>query len=156
EDMSELLLLLARATARQAESASDAAARQEQLAHALRLNELAEGCCAPGAVPQILWLQRADLVGLAGRADEAQRLHGQAEKVRVETTRDRYLLVTDQLGQRQFRAALPFLQEASRQGKDSYAVWMQLGVCYRGLGRPTEAVACYDRGIALWPNAHWG
>src|SRR5262249_7461306 len=38
EDMSELLLLLARATARQAESASDAAARQEQLAHALRLN----------------------------------------------------------------------------------------------------------------------
>jgi tetratricopeptide (TPR) repeat protein len=152
-DMGELLLLLARSTARQAEAAPDP---EEQLAFALRLNALAEGCYPPDAGPRALYLQRAELTRLAGRGDEARRLHEQAEATPVGTARDRYLLIADYLSRGDFRAAQPFLREASNQNAYDFSVWLMLGNCCAGLGQPASAEAYYDLGIALWPNAHWG
>ena len=62
EEMGELLVLLAGASARRA-----------QLDLALRFSSLAEACYPADAVPPALWRQRAELARSVGRDEEARR-----------------------------------------------------------------------------------
>ena len=68
DDMGELLLLLAGASAEPGDADL-----------ALRLNDLAAGCYPAEAVPRAIWQQRAELARAAGQADEAIRLRSRAE-----------------------------------------------------------------------------
>ncbi len=105
EEMGELLLLLAGAVARQAQST-----------FSLRLNALAAGCYATDSIPKALWRQRADLARSAGDPREARSLQERAEATPAQKPRDRYLLLlADYLQQGRLPEALPLLREASRQ-----------------------------------------
>ena len=145
EDMGELLVLLAGAEAR---------GGQPELA--LRLNGLAADCFPTGAVPRALWGQRAELARSAGLADEARLCEERAAEASPYSPRDRYLyLLTEYRRQGRLPEALPMLRDASRRQKDNFSVWMILGSCYADLGKPAEAVECYDTAGALWPEAVW-
>jgi tetratricopeptide (TPR) repeat protein len=143
--MGELLVLLAGASARQA-----------QVDLALRLSALAEACFPAGAVPRALWRQRADLTRSAGHAEEARRLLERAEQTPAGTPRDGYLLLLTEYRQEgRLPEALAQLQEATRRQGDNFSVWYLLGNCYAELGKRTEAIECYDMASALWPESHW-
>jgi eukaryotic-like serine/threonine-protein kinase len=145
EDMGELLVLLAGAEAR---------GGQPELA--LRLNGLAADCFPTGAVPRAVWGQRAELARSAGLADEARLCEERAAAASPYSPRDRYLyLLTEYRRQGRLPEALPMLRDASRRQKDNFSVWMILGTCYADLGKPAEAVECYDTAGALWPEAVW-
>src|SRR5262249_42717988 len=81
EEIGELLFLLARTTARQAERATDPSEREELLQTAHRLNVLAETCYTAAEAPQAVWLQRADLAQLTGEETVAQCLRDKARQV---------------------------------------------------------------------------
>ena len=145
EEMGELLLLLAGASARRA---------QPDLA--LRLSALAEGCYPADAVPPALWRQRAELARSVGRDDEAGRLLERSEKTRALTPRDRYLLLLTEYRQEgRLPESLPRLHEASRLQGDNFSVWLILGHCHFELGKPMEAIECYAMAGALWPESPW-
>jgi tetratricopeptide (TPR) repeat protein len=95
------------------------------------------------------------LTRIAGDASEAEQLLKKAEAIPLNTARDRYLLLTTQLDRGRLHAVLPYLRDASRKDANNSSVWLILGNCYTSLGKRSEAIACYDLGIALWPNGHW-
>jgi tetratricopeptide (TPR) repeat protein len=145
EDMGELLLLLA-----------GAMARQGQVDLSLRLNALAADCFPTATAPRALWRQRAELARSAGHDEEARHLEDRAEKAPMPAAHDRYLyLLTEYRNRCSLPKVVPFLQEASRRQNDNFSVWMMMGHCYSELGRPGEAVECYDMARALWPEALW-
>jgi eukaryotic-like serine/threonine-protein kinase len=145
EDMGELLLLMAGASARQA-----------QLDRAVRFNGLAEACYPAASVPRALWRQRAELARSVGDTDEARRILERAEKAPADAPRDRYLLlITDYSQEGRLPHSLSLLQEASRGLKENFSVWLILGNCYADVGSLTEAIECYDMASALWPESHW-
>jgi eukaryotic-like serine/threonine-protein kinase len=109
DEMGELLLLLAGATARQAKMTPDAATRQARLTEALRLNARAEECYAAQGSPRALWQQRAELNRLAGDLEGAERLLKKAERVPLINARERYLLIADQVQPIAQRQAKEFL-----------------------------------------------
>jgi tetratricopeptide (TPR) repeat protein len=155
EDVGELLLLLAGATARQARISREPATRPELLGEALRLNGLAEGCYPADGSPRALWQQRADLTRLSGRAEEAEQLLQMAKAIPLRSARDSYLLIADHLEENRLREAMAFLQEASRHEPDNFTWWLLLGNCQAGLGQARDAANSYDHGIALWPDGYW-
>jgi eukaryotic-like serine/threonine-protein kinase len=145
EDMGELLLLMAGASARQA-----------QLDRAARFNGLAEACYPAASVPRALWRQRAELARSIGDTDGARRLLERAEKTPANAPSERYLLlITDYSQEGRLPRSLSLLQEASRGLKENFSVWLILGNCYADVGRLTEAIECYDMAGALWPESHW-
>jgi serine/threonine protein kinase/tetratricopeptide (TPR) repeat protein len=145
EDMGELLLLLA-----------GAAARQDQPDLALRFNALATDCFSTSVIPRALWRQRAELARSIGSAAEAREFEERAKQAKPDAARDRYLfLLTEYRHQGRLPEALPLLHAASRRLNDNFSVWMTLGHCYAELGKPAEAVECYDMAAALWPEALW-
>ncbi len=50
---------------------------------------------------------------------------------------------------------MPLLQEATRRQGDNFSLQLILGNCYADLGKRTEAIECYDRASAFWPESHW-
>jgi tetratricopeptide (TPR) repeat protein len=145
EDMGELLLLLA-----------GAVARQTQFDLALRLNDLARGCYPANDVPRAIWQQRALLAGSSGQSDLAKQLSVMVEATPVRSPRDRYLLLLTEYQRRGcVLEALPWLTEASRRQNDNFSTWLILGNYYAGLAKRNEALECYDRARALWPESHW-
>ena len=145
DDMGELLVLLA-----------GAEARRGQAELALRLNGLAADCFPAGTVPRALWGQRAQLARSVGLADEAQHCDERAAEASPYSPRDRYLyLLTEYRQQGRLPEALPVLRDASRRQNDNFSVWMILGTCYADLGKPAEALECYDTAAVLWPEAVW-
>jgi tetratricopeptide (TPR) repeat protein len=155
DDLGELLLVMAGATARQAKRSGEPAMRQEWLLEAQRLNRLAEECYSPLTSPRALWRQRAGLARLAGHTEEAQRLLETAETIPLRNVRDRYLLIADELQPGTRRQTVLFLREACRREPDNFTWWLLLGNCQAALGQPAQAAASYDRALALWPKAHW-
>ena len=145
EDMGELLLLLV-----------GAVARQTQFDLALRLNDLARGCYPANAVPRAIWQQRALLASSSGQFDLAQQLSVTVEATPVRSPRDRYLLLLTEYQRRgHVPEALPWLMEANRSQSDNFSMWLILGNYYAGLDKRIEALECYDRAGALWPESHW-
>lgn len=155
EDVGELLLLLARATASLRTDHSQPANGEERVCYALRLNEIAETCYPKGQAPQALWVQRAELAQQFGQEAEAHRLLAKARGTPFRTARDRYLTAGAFIAHGEFRQALPLLQEAVRQDPQDFGACFLLGICHFGLGRDAEALACYTTCIALWPNSSW-
>jgi serine/threonine protein kinase/tetratricopeptide (TPR) repeat protein len=151
----ELLVMLARGTTLRALNQGDAAARQELLAEALRLNELAESCSLAEQESRALWRQRAELMGLLGRGAEADRLKARAEATPLRSRSDRYLVAAEHAAKGRFREALPLLAEITAEDPQDYWAWFLRGACQDHLAQPTEALASYSTCIALAPQSPW-
>ena len=145
EDMGELLLL-----------AAGAAARQADLDRALRLNDLAGACYSADKAPRARWKQRAELVRLAGRPDEAQRLAVVAGQTPAPSARDRYLLLLTEFAQQgRLPGTVPLLKEISASQKDNFAVWVILGNTWVLAGDRKQAIDYYEIAGALRPESRW-
>jgi serine/threonine protein kinase/Flp pilus assembly protein TadD len=155
ENVGELLLLLAQGVSLQAGNQGGAPDRDRLAEEALRLNTLAESCRGTDEAPRALWMQRADLTRLLGRAAEAERLRARALATPLRTAADRYLMAADHLAQGRFTEALPLLAEATEQDPQDFWAWFLRGVCQDGLGRYAEAVGCYSTCLALTPTSPW-
>jgi tetratricopeptide (TPR) repeat protein len=154
EDVGELLLLLARATAQEAVDRPPGAERDEQLRRSLELNERAETCYAADQVPPTLWQQRADVCRRLGQHDDADRFADRGHAA-PQSARDLYLLAADYASEGRYRLALPLLRKATRQDpKNFWASFIQ-GICHDRLGQEAEAIACYSSCISLWPEYPW-
>jgi eukaryotic-like serine/threonine-protein kinase len=151
----ELLLLLARGVSLQAMNQGDSSARQELVAEALRLNELAEACSGAGQGSRALWAQRAELAGLLGRDEEARKLQAVASSTPLRTTGDHYLIAAEHTAKGRYNEALPLLAEVTTEDPQDFWAWFLRGVCHDHLSQSAEAIACYSTCIALAPNSPW-
>jgi serine/threonine protein kinase/Tfp pilus assembly protein PilF len=151
EDVEDLFLLLARATALQSEG--DVDRRDELLRAALDYNTRAEAASG-GAFSQAGWRQRADLVRRLDGDAAARPLEEKADAAPVGTARDAFLLGQEHMAGRRFREALPLLQEATDRDPRHFWAWYCQGVCHFELAQDVEAVQCYRAGLALWPDSH--
>jgi serine/threonine protein kinase/Flp pilus assembly protein TadD len=150
DDIQDLQLLLAQATAARADDEPD---RRDELLHsALALNTLAERTSGNDPFSKAGWLQRADLARRLGRADEADEACRRADATMVRTARDCYLLGAAALAKRQFRESLPQLRKATELDPQCFEAWFCQGICLYELNQDTEAVECYRAALALWPN----
>jgi serine/threonine protein kinase/tetratricopeptide (TPR) repeat protein len=155
KNASELLVLLARGVAQQAANERDSSARQELLEQALRLNEQAELCRGDSQGSRALWAQRAELVGLLGRRDEARKLQAVARATPLRTAQDQYLAAAEHVARGRFREALPLGEAVTALDPQDFWAWFLRGVCHDHLSQPTEAVACYSTCLALAPRSPW-
>jgi serine/threonine protein kinase/Tfp pilus assembly protein PilF len=150
DEVHDVLLMRARATALLADQDQDPTRRRETAEAGLRDLDLARGT---GAGPsKAALLQSADLNQFLGREPEALRLRKEADGLPPRTAGDLYLLAM-RLGDRHdFARALPMLREATvRDPRDMWA-WFYQAYCHQELGEYPDAVRCYTVAIALWPR----
>ncbi len=150
----ELLLLWARALAKEAAGANSER-RNALIREAWALNTRAETCYAPGAVPRLLWSQRADLARLAGDHAGAERARSQALATRIDSPREYALLAIDRSDDPASRGALAALSEAARIHPTDFPLMMSLGQCLASRGRMAEAEDCFTVGTTLRPRSPW-
>jgi tetratricopeptide (TPR) repeat protein len=155
EDVGELLLLLARATALPGQQAGAAGAQPDRVREALRWNTLAETCSPGTAATQALWRQRAELTALLGDQAAAKAHQARADALPLRSARDHYWSASESILQGRHRAALPLLQKATRLEPRNFWAWFVLGSCYDRLGQDVRAEACYSTCISLWPAGYW-
>jgi tetratricopeptide (TPR) repeat protein len=155
DDVGELLLLLARATAWQRPAGATAAEPEEPLRSALRMNALAEAYSPRAAGSQVLWRQRSELTAALGQEAEAQRLRERAAALPLRTARDYYWSAGDHIRAGRFREALPLLRRATELEPKNYWAHFVLGTCYDRLGNDVRAEACYSTCVSIRPDLHW-
>lgn len=143
-DLGELLLLLAHVRTLDARSAPlderGAVARD-----ALRLNQLAEGCFATGAVPPFLFDQRARLAAALG--ESAPPAGAEAK-----TARDHYLHSVGLIADGKYQAATHALERTIAGEPGHAAAHFALAYCRQQLGQYTRALERYDTAHALMPR----
>src|SRR5262249_39405749 len=155
DEAGELLFLLARATALQAQADGDPDARADKLREARRLSGLAEACFGADQVPRALWEQRADLAHLLGDAGTAAELAARARQTPLRTARDLYLIAHQQAIHGNFRAALDALQRVTQEDPRSFPAWFVRGNCHYELLQDTGAVGCFNVCVTLRPEFAW-
>lgn len=152
EGLRTLLLLLARVTALEAADLPPGQERTAALEAALRLNDRARGAAAETRSARAWWSQRAQLLALLGRKDEADRCLAKAVEQPVVTAQDAFLAAREFLVDGQVRQALPLLEEATGLDPQHVHAWFLLARCYDSIGQPKDAIACYTTCIALQPK----
>jgi serine/threonine protein kinase/Flp pilus assembly protein TadD len=151
EDVGETLFLAARATFTRGVQ-DPGHPRQEDLRLALDLSRSASDCYEEDKIPRALWQQQAELLKLQGRTGEAEILFQKAEKTPLRTAQDCYLAGHLLAVQRNFRQALPLLEEAVQKDPRNYSAWIVRGNCYSALTEHAQAAASYSVCIALRPD----
>jgi serine/threonine protein kinase/tetratricopeptide (TPR) repeat protein len=152
---SELFLLLARGVALQALNQPEGADREKLLAEALRLNEQAESCGGEGAASRALLAQRAEVLGLLGRSEEAREVKARARATPLRGPGDHYRAAAEEVARGHYQDALPLLASATAQDPQDFWAWFLRGVCHDHLAQSREAIACYDTCVALAPRSAW-
>jgi tetratricopeptide (TPR) repeat protein len=155
EELSELLLLLARGTSLNGPATQGPAGAGGPLQLALDLNRRAEALARDGKPSRALLSQRAELTRLLGRPDEARALREKADQTPLLTARDRYLAAAEHSARGRYREALPLLQLAVDKYPQSFWSWFLLGHCHAKLTRYADAAASYNAAVALWPQYPW-
>jgi serine/threonine protein kinase/Flp pilus assembly protein TadD len=146
EEVGELLLLWARVMLDRPVAEGGGAEA------ALRLNQLAEACYAPGQAPRVLWEQRARLTALLGDRAEAERLAGRAKQTPATEVRGLGLLAEHLSLDGRWQEARTLLQQAVRQQPQNFWLWANLALCQEALGNDVQAIACYGTCTALRPD----
>jgi tetratricopeptide (TPR) repeat protein len=139
EEIGALLILYVHALGQQAQQPEGRPDHDEQLERALGANGRAQSCYNPDDVPRALLIQRAQLSGLLGRADEARSLREKAVRTPLRTAQDRILLAAQKAAGGHHREAIPLLHQALEQSPQDYWAWFLLGSCHNGLSQSTEA-----------------
>jgi tetratricopeptide (TPR) repeat protein len=57
------------------------------------------------------------------------------------------------LDDRNYGDALPLLEAAAKKDAENYGVQLNLGICYRGVGRYPDAKAAYEKALSLRPGS---
>lgn len=88
---------------------------------------------------------------------QGERYGGEARLKKAVEIDPKYLpglvrLASLYLDDRNFAAALPLLESASALAPKDHGVWMNLGVCYRGLARIPDARAAWEKALLLDPK----
>jgi eukaryotic-like serine/threonine-protein kinase len=151
----DLLLLVARGLSLQALNQAESPARQALVSEALRLNELAESYSGAEQASRALWAQRADLIALLGRDEEAKKLQAKALATPLRTATDRYLVAAEHTVKGRYREALPLLTQVTAADPQDFWAWFLRGVCHDHLSQGAEAIACYSTCLALAPQSPW-
>ncbi len=152
-DIGETLLLLALATAPKAGDTGPLKPDEASAAKdALRYTRLAESYFPPDRLPPTYWEQRARLVKLLGRDEEALALRAQAAAARPRTARDYYLAAISQVQKGHYEEALPLAERATQLSPQDFWAWFWAGHCYDNLGRDSDAMACFTTCVALRPD----
>src|SRR5206468_2708590 len=121
---------------------------------ALRLNELAEACFAADDVPAFLWAQRATLF-LELTNEDAAEPAGELALAPPLTALDCYMEAVNAMEDKQWKKALPLLDEVTRRQPDHYWAWYMKGICQNELAQHPESVGSFSVCIALWPQEYW-
>jgi serine/threonine protein kinase/tetratricopeptide (TPR) repeat protein len=152
-EVRELLLLLARGVRLQG-LASEKTVRAERLGVALQLNQLAETQTVEGEGPRSVLLQRALLLHLADRKDEAQGLFEKSASIPARTVSDLYLAGIEQMANGDYRQARDLLLQARRHAPKNPFVCYALGLCHAQRKEFRKAASALDASLALWPDFH--
>lgn len=144
-DLGELLLLVAHVRTHETKSAP-VSERETITREALRLNQLAEGCFAPDAVPPFLFTQRAGLATALGESATGP------EVAEPKTARGHYLESVGLIADGKFSAATRALERAIAGEPGHAAAHFALAHCRQQLGQYTRALERYDTAHALMPR----
>ncbi len=147
DEIAELLLLLAAGR----EMVATEADGSEPLREALQWNHLAEQAMETGFW-QSGWHQRARLAQRLQRPEEAREAQQRASEARPRTAQDYFLLGSQQLEQKRFKAALPPFQEATRIDPKHFGAWLNLGICLSELADHQRAADCLSTALSLEPD----
>ena len=146
--VAELYFLLGRAAFQRAKMADDATGRTAALADAERWNQQAEafgGATLIRAVRE----QRADLLRMAGRTADADRLAESAATAPPGSPRDRFLLGFWWYQRGLLHRALPELTTATADDPQNFSAWFVLGTTHLNLEHPDLAAMCFTACVAL-------
>jgi serine/threonine protein kinase/tetratricopeptide (TPR) repeat protein len=152
DDVGEVLFLAARAKSLRAASEDT---DTSELSSALVYNDSAISSYDQGRVPRAIWQQRADLLRLLNKTEEASEYSRKADQTPFQGARDRYLTAHVYAKEGKYRQALPLLEEATRLNPQDFSAWFVKGNCHDALLQNEEAVGCYTMCIGLRPDFHW-
>jgi serine/threonine protein kinase/lipoprotein NlpI len=149
EDVRELLLLLAWATAEKEPGNADS------LRQALSLLDRCEALTTH--LPfRALWEDRALYLERLGKASRAGAARAKAAACKPSCARDHYLLATSLARKGRHAGAVAELTAALRLNPDHYWSLVQRGICYRELGEHLLAAGDFSRCAGLVPRFAWG
>lgn len=150
-ELGEMLLMYASANL---PPAADTAEQRRDVQTALDSNERAGACFVPEHRPRAWSLQRANLMQLLGRKDDARRLQTEAESQPLRTAHDHYLVAKERFHAGKYREALTLLHQVTDMDPENFwAIFLQ-GRCYDLFGDNRAAVASYRTCIALQPELY--
>ena len=148
EQTAELYFLLGRAAFQRAKMAADGNERTAAVADAERWNRQAAafgGAVLARAVAE----QRADLLRMAGRPADADKLAADSAAVAPGGPRDRFLLGFWWYQRGHLRKALPELAAATADDPTNFSAWFVLGTTHLNLEQPDLAAMCFTACVAL-------
>jgi serine/threonine protein kinase/Tfp pilus assembly protein PilF len=151
EELTDLLLLRAQGASVQALGQPASPHRDKELEEALRLNERAQGCAGGKAALRLVRLQRASLLDILGRKEEARSLREEAAALPLQSARDLYLAGSEQMARKEYGQALALLDKANHESPQDGVIWYAMGLCHARMGQHQKAAACLGTSVALWP-----
>jgi serine/threonine protein kinase/lipoprotein NlpI len=150
DEVSGLLIMMARAQVVQAAGLPPSPERNSRLRQALAFNDRAKKNGAEQALPRAFLVQRAELLALLDDPG-AKQLRARAAEADPKSARDAYLAARELAALGRFRDALPLLEKATRQDAKNVPVWFLLGRCHDALRQDKDALACFTVCLALEP-----
>jgi len=151
----QLLFLLAKATALDAQFYTPPSGRQERLQNALDFNLLGASCFGEDRQPRALLEQHADLAGLLGQMEEASKFSDLAKQAPADSPQELYLIAHKQTVEGKFREALESLRRTTQEEPGNFAAWFVRGNCYYELLQDAQAVACFNACVVMHPEFPW-
>ncbi len=118
-------------------------------AEALRINEAAEAC-HPGAA---VFEQRARLLELLGRVEEAKAALNQCQGRERCGPADRFLMARELAGRGRYADAAKALRAIAAAEPGHFAAWFLLGCCHLQTGDEADAAACFSACVAMRPDS---
>jgi len=157
--LAEALYLTANATAAMYERVEDPEKRNEYVHQALGLNSISRTLFAPNSAPDSVYEQAARFHKLAGAPEEASRAAAQAKESSQQRSNEdanlrRYADILSYHRNRDYRSAIPLLEELRDLNPDDPVPWLFLGNAKVALGQLRESEGYYTAAIALGPNSH--
>lgn len=152
-DLSELILLVARARVVQAERSRSEPRRRDALQGGIARLDRAERL--DPSPPRALFDERARYHSALGQAAEAARDRARAEATPPRTGRDFYLLGTANLAEGHPDRAEPLLLRAVGMDDRPFWAWFALGICHYNQGRFAESAGDFAVCTAVAPKFAW-
>ena len=153
EEMSELMLLVARARVAQVGRAAPEPERRRVLGSAVTLLDRAEAIDPNPS--SALFETRARFLAALGEASRASADRNRAEAAPPKSARDYYLRGTTRAALRQRDGAESDLARAVALDPRRFWAWFVLGLCHADSGRYTDAVGDFNACTLLAPEFAW-
>ncbi|HEV3003926.1 MAG TPA: protein kinase, partial [Pirellulales bacterium] len=123
------------------------------LEQALKWNRLAERCFSRDDGPRALWTQRAELLRILDRNDEAKAAAARAVAAPTRPSHDHYWEGFARAQRHDYPEAISAFEAATEEDPRFFWSWFQLGRAHDALARYQHAAHCYTVCIALLPDS---